>query len=278
MSQLNCAKPILLALGIVLSGSIGLYSGAPALAADDKQVSPDKSAPSAKADSTNQKRAKSTNTSAAPTSSSSQESGTTAQNFASDGAKDPSADVDAILSGAGAGAGSDAGTGTGISSPNSAPSDLNKASGSNASSDVPPTTDSGMNQDQTSSNTDAAGAAGNYAAGNDSSDDNGPLMTPSEYNNRGVAALEAKDFKTAVADFERATQMDPNYKKARENLAVAYYNWGVQIYNNHQYAQAEPLLKKAVQLDQAANGTARAEFSELYKNCVDYLQRAHSGS
>lgn len=58
------------------------------------------------------------------------------------------------------------------------------------------------------------------------------LKTPAEFNNQGVRELNAKEFKKAIASFEEAIKLDPAYKLARENLAIAYNNLGLSVQDN----------------------------------------------
>jgi tetratricopeptide (TPR) repeat protein len=50
-------------------------------------------------------------------------------------------------------------------------------------------------------------------------------------NNEGVEALNGGNFRQAIAKFEAALKLDPSYQKARENLAVAHNNYGLQLRN-----------------------------------------------
>lgn len=51
-------------------------------------------------------------------------------------------------------------------------------------------------------------------------------------NNEGVNALKANNFSLAVSKFDAALKLDPTYKLARENLAIAYNNYGISQQNN----------------------------------------------
>jgi tetratricopeptide (TPR) repeat protein len=48
-------------------------------------------------------------------------------------------------------------------------------------------------------------------------------------NNDGVKALNSSDYKTAITKFEAALKIDPSYKLARDNLAIAHNNYGLQL-------------------------------------------------
>ena len=51
-------------------------------------------------------------------------------------------------------------------------------------------------------------------------------------NNDGVKALNTNNFPLAIQKFEEALKQDPTYKLARENLAITYNNYGLQLQNN----------------------------------------------
>jgi tetratricopeptide (TPR) repeat protein len=51
-------------------------------------------------------------------------------------------------------------------------------------------------------------------------------------NNEGVKALNAGNYADAIKAFEAALGKDPTYKLARENLAIAHNNYGLQLRNN----------------------------------------------
>ena len=53
-----------------------------------------------------------------------------------------------------------------------------------------------------------------------------------ELNNDGVKALNAGNFQLAIQKFEAALLKDPGYQLAKENLAIAYNNYGLQLQNN----------------------------------------------
>jgi len=50
-----------------------------------------------------------------------------------------------------------------------------------------------------------------------------------ELNNAGVRWLNAGYFESAIEQFEAALRVDPSYSVARENLAIAYNNYGLRL-------------------------------------------------
>lgn len=66
-----------------------------------------------------------------------------------------------------------------------------------------------------------------------------PLGTPAladqsqviNLNNEGVKALNAGNYQNAIQFFEGALKQDPNYTLARDNLAIAHNNYGLQLRN-----------------------------------------------
>jgi len=58
-------------------------------------------------------------------------------------------------------------------------------------------------------------------------------------NNEGVKALQANNFPEAVKAFQKALSIDPNYQLARDNLAIAHNNFGLQLKSNPKAALKE---------------------------------------
>lgn len=82
-------------------------------------------------------------------------------------------------------------------------------------------------------------------------------------NNEGVKALNASNFALAIQKFEQALQMDKNYNLARENLAIAHNNYGLQLAKSNpnealkQFHQAYYLNKTNATTAQNVEGIIR---------------------
>lgn len=67
-------------------------------------------------------------------------------------------------------------------------------------------------------------------------------------NNDGVKALNASNYPLAIQKFEAALKLDPNYKLARDNLAIAHNNYGLGLRANP--AEALKQFHQALYLNQ----------------------------
>lgn len=82
-------------------------------------------------------------------------------------------------------------------------------------------------------------------------------------NNEGVKALNAGNFALAIQKFEAALQMDKSYQLARENLAIAHNNYGLQLAKSNpnealkQFHQAYYLNKTNATTAQNVEGILR---------------------
>ena len=72
--------------------------------------------------------------------------------------------------------------------------------------------------------------------GQSTSTDNNQVI---EINNEGVKALNAGNTQLALQKFAQALKADPNYQLARDNLAIAHNNYGLQLQNNPKAAIKE---------------------------------------
>lgn len=69
------------------------------------------------------------------------------------------------------------------------------------------------------------------------------------YYNRGIEALEARQFADAIAAFERSRVLDPLDATAQQNLLAALNNGALALCEERQFVAASELLAKAEQLD-----------------------------
>jgi lipoprotein NlpI len=53
-----------------------------------------------------------------------------------------------------------------------------------------------------------------------------------ELNNEGVKALNSNNFTLAIEKFQEALKKDANYQLAKDNLAIAFNNYGSALQNN----------------------------------------------
>jgi thioredoxin-like negative regulator of GroEL len=92
----------------------------------------------------------------------------------------------------------------------------------------------------------------------------------------GVDALNNKDFKTAIASFEKALQIDPSYKPAREHVVFGYFNDAVNLYSSGKYAQALPQITKAMELAKKFSLPPDPEFQQIADACKQQLDSSQS--
>ncbi len=93
-------------------------------------------------------------------------------------------------------------------------------------------------------------------------------------NNEGVKALNSGNFSLAIQKFGDALKIDSSYKLARDNLAIAYNNYGLELRNNpkealKQFHQALYLNKNNATTRQNVEGIIRM----LGKNPQDFKDR-----
>jgi len=83
-----------------------------------------------------------------------------------------------------------------------------------------------------------------------------------EINNQGIQELAKKDYVSAIKTLKRAVEYDPEYTLARDNLAIAYNNYGLN-------KRAEPLFALACFCSamsiQPANATTGQNMSGIIK-------------
>lgn len=83
-----------------------------------------------------------------------------------------------------------------------------------------------------------------------------PTAQAAAHSNRAFVYYEQGDFETALADYEQAMALDPNYTYARSGRAYSYYSMG-------RYDEAVAAFDEAIALDpnyvDAYNGRASSE-------------------
>lgn len=97
-------------------------------------------------------------------------------------------------------------------------------------------------------------------------------------NNDGVKLLQAGNFSAAIQKFQQALDMDKTYKLAKDNLAIAYNNYGLQLRNNpkealKQFHQALFLNSTNTTTQQNVEGIIRM----MGKNPKDFKDRVELG-
>ncbi len=97
-------------------------------------------------------------------------------------------------------------------------------------------------------------------------------------NNEGVVALNAGNVTLAMQKFEQALKLDPNYQLARDNLAIAHNNNGLQLKNNPKAAIKE--FHQAIYLN-PSNTTTQSNLagiiSMMGKNPKSFADRVQLG-
>ncbi|MBA4078624.1 MAG: hypothetical protein C0508_26590, partial [Cyanobacteria bacterium PR.023] len=97
-------------------------------------------------------------------------------------------------------------------------------------------------------------------------------------NNDAVRAINAQNYQLAIEKLEQAIKLDPSYKNARANLAIAYNNYGLVFQNNPM--EAIKYFHKAVLLD-ANNATTLQNLSgiiqKMGKNPRSFADRVAVG-
>jgi tetratricopeptide (TPR) repeat protein len=94
-----------------------------------------------------------------------------------------------------------------------------------------------------------------------------------ELNNAAIDALNNKEFKKAIDLLNQALAADRDYTQGRSNLRVAYFNYGVEMYNTQKYAEAIPLLEIAIDLSKQL-GKDQTEIKELYEECKKLVKES----
>lgn len=58
------------------------------------------------------------------------------------------------------------------------------------------------------------------------------VTTAKGLNHAGVEALNVSNYALAIEKFRASLKLDPGYQLARDNLSIAYNNYGLQLHNN----------------------------------------------
>ncbi|MBS2009575.1 MAG: tetratricopeptide repeat protein [Cyanobacteria bacterium SZAS TMP-1] len=99
-----------------------------------------------------------------------------------------------------------------------------------------------------------------------------------QLNNDGVKALNAQNYQLAIQKLEQALQLNPNYERAKTNLAVAYNNYGLVFQNNP--TEAIKYFHKACLLDpNSVTSTTNLNgiIQKMGKNPRDFATRVALG-
>ncbi len=86
----------------------------------------------------------------------------------------------------------------------------------------------------------------------------------------GVFLLKQDKFETAIEQFSKALELDPNYADARYNLGVSYLNWGVQM-RKEATEKAEADQKKAGRGKQVKTDDS---YIAKFKAALPYLEQS----
>jgi tetratricopeptide (TPR) repeat protein len=76
-----------------------------------------------------------------------------------------------------------------------------------------------------------------------------PALLGKLYYNRGIEALEARQFPDAIAAFEHSRTLDPMDATAQQNLLAALNNGALALCDERQFEAASRWLRKAEQID-----------------------------
>lgn len=80
---------------------------------------------------------------------------------------------------------------------------------------------------------------------------NAPVISSTslvDLNNQGVAAMNARNYPSAIRFFEEALKVDSHYKKAVINLCNTFNNYATALHQENKLAEAEVMYKKALSM------------------------------
>ncbi|MBX9685072.1 MAG: redoxin domain-containing protein [Candidatus Obscuribacterales bacterium] len=89
-------------------------------------------------------------------------------------------------------------------------------------------------------------------------------------NNQAISLLNKANYRAAIAAFEAVLESDPDYQSARENLQVAYTNYGVELAQNDS-PEAEEILRKAYEIALKYFPDDKSRLSSAMTNYANYL-------
>jgi tetratricopeptide (TPR) repeat protein len=95
-----------------------------------------------------------------------------------------------------------------------------------------------------------------------------------EANNRGVELQAKNNNADALKAFQESLQIDPSYERARENLAIAYYNLGSESINAKKWADAIDNYEAARTYDREMRERTTTPLAVAYNNQAAALVEA----
>lgn len=105
-------------------------------------------------------------------------------------------------------------------------------------------------------------------------------------NNEAVFALKAHKYKESISKLENVVRTDPSYFLARNNLATAYNEFGLSLFDKKFYVHSESCFRKAIDTSRLGRTTEEQLRTSLwnlavvlrkqrcYSEAVDYITRS----
>jgi tetratricopeptide (TPR) repeat protein len=97
-------------------------------------------------------------------------------------------------------------------------------------------------------------------------------------NNEGVEFMSTRAYEQAIAKFEEALKIDPDYEPAKENLSSAYNNYALDLMNKGKEQEAETLMQKAMKLQSSIRSVATKLKISTMHNYALVLRKLHRDS